>query len=264
VRRGLHPARERKGLLRGFIDRRRLCDLARRRKSRDREIPGLGLRTTTCSNDLVVATKRTPRPVLGILLIVLLISPSVELPTGGRRSSQPDLNTESDGRDLQFRDLYDRFVPRVRRYFFSRTHDPEAADELTSATFQILWEHPDWRTTPDGARQSLFIVAYRLLGNHRRSVERHRQLLGRLSGLADARDEVTDRDETEEYALLAVPGLRSREQAALRLIYWEQMSYVEAAEELHCSVNALRIVLSRAQKKLAGRLGTATGWSREL
>jgi hypothetical protein len=189
VRRGLHQARERKGLLRGFLDRRRLRDLARRRKSRARGAPGFWRRTTALSNDLVRAAKPTLSPVLGALLMVLLISPNAELPAGGRRSPRSELDTESDNRDLQFRDLYDRFAPRVRRYFLSRTHDREAADELTSSTFQIIWEHPDWRTTPDGTRQSLFIVAYRLLGNHRRAVERHRQLLGRLSGLADARDE---------------------------------------------------------------------------
>lgn len=271
MQRGLHQARERTGLHRRLADQEPSTVLATGRAGVGRDPEGLvasddGLRTTTIPNDPAVAAAVGKSVTTAAMLVVLsLTSPGIEQPIEGRRiSPRPERDIESDDLDQQFRELYDRFAPRVHRYFLSRTHDREAADELTSATFQILWEHPDWSRTTDEVRRSLFNVAYRLLSNHRRALERHRQLLGRLSGLADARDEVTDHDATEDEELLAVPGLRPSEQAALRLIYWDQMSYVEAAKELQCTVNALAIILHRAHRKLARLLGPSAISSRGL
>jgi len=123
--------------------------------------------------------------------------------------------------EVDFREIYDRFYPEIYRYFFHKTHDREVSEDLATATFQVFWERPHERTTPAVDHRRLLRIAFRLQSHHWRAVTRQHQLIEKLSGLGEARGEVPPDETVDDLALLAVPGLRPLERAALQMIYWD-------------------------------------------
>jgi RNA polymerase sigma factor (sigma-70 family) len=167
-------------------------------------------------------------------------------------------NVESLG-EVDFREIYDRFYPEIYRYFFHKTHDREVSEDLAAATFQVFWERPRELTSLALDRHRLLHIAFRLQSHHWRAVTRQHQLIEKLSGLGEARGEVAPDETADDLALLAVPGLRPLERAALQMIYWDGKTTREAAEELQCSRDQLKVTLYRARRKLEAHLGATVG-----
>jgi RNA polymerase sigma factor (sigma-70 family) len=156
--------------------------------------------------------------------------------------------------EVEFNETFDRYYPEIYRYFLRKTRDREVSEDLATATFQVFWEQPHERVSPALDHRRLLRIAFRLQSHHWRAVNRQQQLIEKLAGLAEARGEVPPDETSDDLALLAVPGLRPRERAALQMVYWDGKKTREAAEALHCSSAQLKVTLYRARKKVEGHL----------
>jgi RNA polymerase sigma factor (sigma-70 family) len=172
------------------------------------------------------------------------------------------LDTDGPGREdhaeslgeADFKEVFDRYYPEIYRYFLRKTRDREVSEDLATATFQVFWERPDERMSPALDHRRLLHIAFRLQSHHWRALARQRQLIEKLAGLAEARGETPADENADDLGLLAVPGLRPLERAALQMVYWDGKKSRETAEALHCSKDQLKVTLYRARKKVKGHL----------
>jgi RNA polymerase sigma-70 factor (ECF subfamily) len=162
--------------------------------------------------------------------------------------------------------LYRRYVERIYAFAYRRTWTPEAAEDITAATFERALRHLDGFDT-DGAGFGpwLFRIAANELVDHYRREGRPRSDRGQrgLHVLAD--DAVEDdldpieRDDEVRQMIEALDTLRPRYQRALTLRYLAGLSADEAADAMGCSKPVLAVTLHRAlgalRKAVEGRDG---------
>jgi RNA polymerase sigma-70 factor (ECF subfamily) len=165
-------------------------------------------------------------------------------------------STDSGPDDAQrFTALYRQHHGRVCD-FAQRRVGRDLAQEVVAETFLVAWRRID--DMPDAAIPWLFRIALYEIANLRRrhaSAERlHDALRARRIGPAAGEDagDVTDLARSVAAAFAALP---ERDQEILRLAAWEQLSALEGAAVLGCSVSAYRMRLHRARARLADSSG---------
>jgi DNA-directed RNA polymerase specialized sigma24 family protein len=91
-----------------------------------------------------------------------------------------------------------------------------------------------------------------VVSRHHRSASRLRRLVDRvILGETDTgQPAIHPPGQEHERLLAALGGLRPRDREALLLLYWEELSYAEAATALGCSANAVGIRVHRAKARL--------------
>jgi RNA polymerase sigma-70 factor (ECF subfamily) len=158
-----------------------------------------------------------------------------------------------------FGEFYDRHARTVLGYFARRTHDPEAAADLTAETFAsaIVAQR---RFTPGGAPATawLFAIASRRLADYqrrgwvdartRRSLAMERRPLGE-----DDREMI--RLLADEAAADLLTGLPADQRAAVIGHVVEDRGYAELAEAEDTSEAAIRQRVSRGLSALRRRMG---------
>lgn len=162
--------------------------------------------------------------------------------------------------------LYRRYVERIYAFAYRRTWTPEAAEDITAATFERALRHLDgFDTGGAGFGPWLFRIAANELVDHYRREGRPRSDRGQrgLHVLAD--DAVEDdldpieRDDEVRQMIEALDTLRPRYQRALTLRYLAGLSADEAADAMDCSKPVLAVTLHRAlgalRKAVEGRDG---------
>ena len=149
--------------------------------------------------------------------------------------------------------LYESHHDEVLAYCTRRVGRTEA-DEATADVFAVAWRRLDeieWATV----RPWLFGIARGVLANRWRSAQRHKRLLGRVSGLAPVpkelpEEQVVRRTEDEE-VLSALRRLKVSDREVLMLASWEELTAPEIAHTVGISVSAAEQRLHRAKKRLA-------------
>ncbi|ROO91066.1 RNA polymerase sigma-70 factor (ECF subfamily) [Actinocorallia herbida] len=160
------------------------------------------------------------------------------------------------GRAEAFGVLFDRHHRAVYNYCFRRTADWAVAEDLTSVVFLETWRRrASVRLERDSLLPWLYGVATNVVRNHRRSLRRHREALGRLPHMPveDESADVAGRidDQRRMRAVLdGIAALPRRYQDVLVLCVWEELSYAEAAAALGVPVGTVRSRLSRARERL--------------
>ncbi|HWW43543.1 MAG TPA: RNA polymerase sigma factor [Acidimicrobiia bacterium] len=174
----------------------------------------------------------------------------------------PDAESPDDERALvadaqhdptAFGQLYRRYVDRIYAFAYRRTWTPEAAEDVTAATFERALRHLP-RFDPDGAGFGpwLFRIAANELVDHYRREGRTRSDRGQRGLHVLAADIVEDdldaveRDDEVRAMVDRLGTLRPRYQTALSLRYLAGLSADEAAAAMGCSKAVLAVTLHRA------------------
>jgi RNA polymerase sigma-70 factor (ECF subfamily) len=141
------------------------------------------------------------------------------------------------------------------RYAMRRLDEDEAVDDVVSETFAVAWRR--WQDKPPKGEELfwLFGIARRVLSNARRSQSRRMRLRGRLAAERERQAESPRFSEVDVVALIEqLAELPDDDREALRLAYWERLTYREIGLILGCSENAVELRLRRARSVLRARL----------
>jgi RNA polymerase sigma factor (sigma-70 family) len=168
--------------------------------------------------------------------------------------------------ELRFRDLYQANFRPVQGYAVNRLGTADDVPDVVAEVFTIAWRRLADVPPPPADRLWLYGTARRVIARRCRSAGRLRNLLGRLAAErypvqqlpAGAIDPVT------EHMLAALATLKAADREALLLVYWEQLSYAEAAQVLGCSANAVGIRVHKAKARLRALLDEGTGGGRRV
>lgn len=120
------------------------------------------------------------------------------------------------------------------------------ADDLVAEVLTTAWRRLD-DIPGDAPLAWLYGVAHRTLANQRRSSDRRRRLVDRIT-VHQRMAPSPSADPTD--VLDALARLREDDRAILRLAAWEELSSAEIAVVLGCTANAAALRLSRARKRL--------------
>ena len=160
--------------------------------------------------------------------------------------------------EFRFTRMYNDHYDSVLAYAGRRVGRTEAED-IANDVFVVLWRRID---EVDAGTQLawLYGVAYRTIGSRLRGAKRRRRLIDRLGGLGHTNDESPDqivvRREQDRTVLEALADMAPKDSEILRLATWEELSAPQMAVVLGCSPDAAKQRLSRARKRLAGRLSS--------
>jgi RNA polymerase sigma-70 factor (ECF subfamily) len=155
----------------------------------------------------------------------------------------------------------DRFTELFRQClspihdFARRRVGTDAAQEIVAETFLVAWRRLD--DIPDQALPWLYVVASNQVANlqrGQRSTNRLHQALRVVSASSTTGDNPDSSTELAHAVGQAFDALRPRDQEILRLAAWEQLTSVEGAAVLGCSVSAYRVRLHRARARLARKV----------
>ena len=166
----------------------------------------------------------------------------------------------------RFGELTDRYLPAIYRFLLRQTGDRTDAEDLAQEVFLRVYRARD-RYVP-GAKFStwLFTIAHNVANNairkqaYRKEInlvnspsgQYHVRPLDRMakakSGLMPTRQ--ADRKEMTIIVQHAIQTLNKRQKMALLLSKFEGMSYVEIAEAMGLTTQAVKSLLSRARNNL--------------
>lgn len=158
--------------------------------------------------------------------------------------------------EVRFTRMYNDHYDSVLAYAGRRVDRTEAED-IANDVFVVLWRRID-EVDAGSELAWLYGVAYRTIGGRLRSAKRRRRLIDRLGGLghssSESPDHIVVRREQDRTVLEAVADMAPKDAEILRLATWEELTTPQIAVVLGCSPDAAKQRLSRARKRLAGRL----------
>jgi RNA polymerase sigma factor (sigma-70 family) len=172
--------------------------------------------------------------------------------------------------DEEFRAFCDLHFSAVYRYFCRRVQDADVGINVADV-FLVAWRRfAELPPTSHERTLWLFGVARRVLSDNRKADSRRQRLAERIrstgseeyahpgpdiemswsDATSGGRQAGEDADVADRVAI-AIRRLRPHDQEALKLNLWEQLTDAEGAHVMGCSVNAFRLRLYRARKRLA-------------
>lgn len=158
--------------------------------------------------------------------------------------------SEADGR---FVELYEEFFRRIHGYFIRRI-ERDRVDDAVAETFLVAWRRIHDVPNGDEALPWLYGVAYRVLGNQRRTVRRRHNLNDRLIEIGihplSSPEEAVVANEESRLVLLALSKLKNTDQEILRLSMWEEIDHTACSCVLGISPGAVKQRLYEARKNL--------------
>ncbi|PWE17730.1 RNA polymerase subunit sigma [Marinicauda salina] len=146
-------------------------------------------------------------------------------------------------------------TPHLRRFARSLETDPDAADDLVQACLERAWRKRRLWNPRGSLRSWLFRILHREFLNARRGKGRTAETPPldeddmRLATGADQHDHMNCAD-----ALDAVAALPPDQRAAVSLVAFEDVSYMEAARILEIPEGTLRSRLARGRRALRDSL----------
>jgi len=165
-----------------------------------------------------------------------------------RAQAAPDADR---GFESCFRDHYGP----VLAFAIRRLPDRATAEEVASETFAIAWRRRE--SIPREPLPWLYGIAYRVIANQRRSLQRRIRLGARLqheAGSAAGPVEPSDSLHRRESFYRAFRELSEGDREVLRLVAWDGLGAGDASLVLGCSATAFRVRLHRAKRRLAKQL----------
>jgi RNA polymerase sigma-70 factor (ECF subfamily) len=166
--------------------------------------------------------------------------------------------------EAQFTDVYRAHYEDVLRFVRRRAH-PTNVDDIVGETFLAAWRRRG--ELPDDPRPWLFGTARKALLNSQRGMRRQSALAVRVQRAGEAfgaRPQTVDptaHADDRMDLVAAWQSLAAADQEVLALLVWEHLSAKDAARVLGCSRAAYAMRLTRARRRLAARLGSATAVS---
>jgi RNA polymerase sigma factor (sigma-70 family) len=161
-------------------------------------------------------------------------------------------------RQARFRELFESTYPVLSGYGRHRGVAGQDLEDLVSATYEVAWRRFDAVPRGDAAVPWLLTVALNHLRNHRRKVQRDRDLLERLPAPTPAAD-IADRLDPGAYdwreIRRALDHLSDSDRELVLLVAWDELSPSDAGVVLGISAGAARTRLHRARVRLGDLLG---------
>jgi RNA polymerase sigma-70 factor (ECF subfamily) len=185
------------------------------------------------------------------------------------------MDAHLSGREGAFETLIGRHGPAVLGYLTKMTHNADQAEDLFQETFVRAHERAG-QFRGDNLKPWLFTIATRTALTWFRRQKRITVSLNQPAGCADGvhcgatlEGIITDRSpgpeaeaQIEEKRRLVRSALRrlpEKQRTALILSYYQQMSYVQIAEAMGCSLGAVKTHMFRALKRLSTLLAEPAG-----
>ncbi len=156
-----------------------------------------------------------------------------------------------------FEELYRKYADKVYNYFWYRTgHQKDVAEDLMQETFYRAFKHLSrFQIRGYSYLTYLLTIAHNILANYYRSKKMiPLSELGEIGEDFDVPAEITDsleRKAEAEGLWRAIQDLSPSERDALLMRYQKEMSIREITRIMNRSENAVKLILSRARKKLA-------------
>lgn len=153
-----------------------------------------------------------------------------------------------------FEELYQKYADKVYSYFWYRTgHQKDVAEDLMQETFFRAFKYLDrFQTRGYSYLTYLLTIAHNILVNYYRS---NKMIpLSELDDDIDIPAEVTDMIERKaeaENLWKAVQDLSKTDRDVILMFYQKEMSIKDISRVMGRSENAVKLILSRARKKLA-------------
>lgn len=151
-------------------------------------------------------------------------------------------------------ELYVQHASGALRLAYFLTGDPEATRDLVQDAFVRVMGRFQHLGQPDAFDAYLRRTIVNLHTSRLRRLKAERSSLAREAALTVP---VTSKDdqETRDELWHAILGLPARQRAAIFLRYYEDLSELQSAEVLRCSVGALNQLVVRAMANLRARIG---------
>lgn len=147
--------------------------------------------------------------------------------------------------------LYRKYADTIYNYFWYRVgHQNDVAEDLMQETFAKAFNHlPKFQIRGYSYLTYLQTIAHNVLVNYNRTPRAIP-----LEAVGDIPAEITDELEHKDEAKAlwrAVQQLSDNEKDILLMKYRQNMSIKDIARVMNKSTNAVKLILSRARKKLA-------------
>ncbi len=157
-----------------------------------------------------------------------------------------------DGDQQAFRVLVDRHLSMIVAGARHLLSDASEAEDVAQETFVRLWQRAnDIEVGEAGVRPWLRKVSRNLAIDRLRATKRL-DVVAEVPEHGEAATQhthVEDQDRANQVAT-ALAALPDRQRVALTLFHFEDLSQVEVADALSCSVEAVESLLSRARRRL--------------
>lgn len=175
-----------------------------------------------------------------------------------------------DGEEAAFSKIVARYQDRLINIFYSMIGDQELAQDLTQEVFLRIYRARNGYEPTAKFSTWMYRIANNLASNSRRSKGRRREvqlksdesgplgaqpaenLVADKSALMPTRQ--LDKRELQSVVRTAMESLNERQQMALLLHRFENLSYADIGEAMEMSPQAVKSLLSRARENLRARL----------
>lgn len=175
-------------------------------------------------------------------------------------STDSDIIRRSRDSPAVFGELYDRHASVIYRYAARRAGD-FAADDVTSETFLVAWEHLEsYDLHRHDARPWLFGIATNLLRRHHRAEAKMLKAAAKASSRESITDD-SDRIAAQVDATVAtgriartLKSMAAIDRETLLLYAWADLTYEGIASAMDVPVGTVRSRLNRARRALRTEL----------
>lgn len=174
----------------------------------------------------------------------------------GSESDDKGVSAEAAEEGPGLLDIYDRALPQVYGYLFSRCGEQTLAEDLTSETFLAAA-----RALPDGPVSVGWLVgvARHKLADHWRRQAREERLLRAVEGTTAESEDPWEGHLDALRARQALDEVAPQHRAALTLRYVDGLPVSEVASVLGRTVDATEALLVRARRNLRRVYGEGVG-----
>lgn len=179
------------------------------------------------------------------------VLPTSAITSNDRDDQDARLVFEAQKNPAAFEALYDRWAVQVYQYFYYRTGDVAAAEDLTSQLFLSAYQSlPRYRHRGHFAAW-LFAIARNLVNKDYRKIQRQvpLEMAGEMRSSSDPPEEFDRLDEIE-YLKKLIDALPKNERELIRLRYAAGLTFAEMAIVLHKRKDAVKKSLYRLQARL--------------
>lgn len=152
-----------------------------------------------------------------------------------------------------FSALFDEHHRAIWAFLRRRVGNGIDADDLSAEVFTVVWRRWSRLPPPDERKLWLFGIARNLLRNHRRSLDRRKRLVSRLTVVTERELRVDPVERTDEL-WIALAALTEADRDLLIMRAWDQLAVTEIAKLLGCTPNAVSMRLHKARSRLKDQL----------
>jgi RNA polymerase sigma factor (sigma-70 family) len=166
------------------------------------------------------------------------------------RSRDTQLIHKAQENSEKFGEIYLMYRENITQYFLKRLgYNYPASEDLTQETFIRAFSHLSNFSPSNASYQTYLLrIAHNLLVNHFRKTvfsPLNSEIMEQIPAAISTRD-IVDEQRLEK----SLQSLKSQEREALNLLYKDQYSIREIALKYAKSENAIKLMISRARRKL--------------